>query len=155
MNNSFSKLALVIALAAGPTGCDSFDPEVGLVQAGACDPADSDPETDISFSRDILPVVIRADEDAGCSCHLPTSSFRIGVDLGGLDLSSYATLRDGGKNAGSDIIVPGDPCKSVLVQKASSAPPFGSRMPLYGPPYLSDGERQAIHDWIAEGAQNN
>jgi hypothetical protein len=39
-----------------------------------------------------------------------------------------------------------------LLQKIAEGPPFGSRMPLDGPPYL-DEERQAVlADWIAEGA---
>jgi hypothetical protein len=38
------------------------------------------------------------------------------------------------------------------VQKISAAPPFGARMPLDGPPFLSASQIQVISDWIAEGA---
>jgi hypothetical protein len=41
------------------------------------------------------------------------------------------------------------------VQKLESTPPFGSRMPLDGPPYLEDAEVLLIRDWIAEGALDN
>jgi hypothetical protein len=142
------------ALCAAAAACD-FDPDLGPVQAGSCDPADSDPDNDVSFVRDIVPILTRPDEEAGCSCHSPASSFRVGVDLGGLDISSHGTLLRGGQISGRDIIVPGDPCASILVQKVSSAPPFGSRMPLFGPPFLTGAEQSLIADWIAEGAENN
>ena len=48
--------------------------------------------------------------------------------------------------SGSNIVVPGRPCESVLLQKVGSAAPFGGRMPLNGPPFLNDDERQLIHD---------
>jgi hypothetical protein len=149
------RLAAVLTAATSASACDRIEPDVGPVQAGTCDPADSNPDVDISFSRHLVPVLTRADAEGGCSCHNPTSSFRIGVDLGGLSAASYDTLRQGGKNSGRDIIIPGDPCSSILVQKVSPAPPFGSRMPLFGPPFLSQDEQQAIRDWIAEGALNN
>ena len=75
--------------------------------------------------------------------------------MGGLDLTSYATLREGGVVSETDIVVPGRPCDSVLVQKISGSPPFGARMPLGGPPYLSEDEQQLVRDWIAEGARDN
>ena len=34
-------------------------------------------------------------------------------------------------------------------------PPFGSRMPLDGPPYLEDVDLELIGDWIVEGAHDN
>lgn len=146
-------LALIVTLVA-VAGCD-FDPDLGEVQAGSCNPADSDPDNDISFARDIFPLLNRPDMEAGCSCHNPANSFRIGVDLGGLDLSNHDTLLRGGQVSGPSIVIPGDPCGSLLVQKVSPAPPFGSRMPLFGPPYLTELEQQLIRDWIAEGAENN
>jgi hypothetical protein len=35
------------------------------------------------------------------------------------------------------------------------APPFGARMPLNGPPFLDERDRQLLADWIAEGADDN
>jgi hypothetical protein len=70
-------------------------------------------------------------------------------------MSSLTAMRRGGATSGSKIIVAGDPCSSVLAQKLSSAPPYGARMPLVGPPFWTDDEQQLLRDWIAEGAKPN
>lgn len=142
------------------TGClDAIEPlnaEVGEPVAARCIGADSDPDVSISFRADILPILTRNEPGvAGCSCHQPTSTNRIGIDVGGLDLSSFAGLSAGGVNSRGSVFVPGDPCNSVMVQKTGQGPPFGSRMPFNGPPFLTDTERQAVIDWIAEGANDN
>jgi hypothetical protein len=137
-------------------GClGAFEPDVGELRAGVCTPEDSDPAYDVSFTMDVFPLLERMPPEIGCGCHMPDSRRPIGIEIGGLDLSSYASLMRGGQQSGDTIVVPGDPCSSVLVQKLSSAPPFGSRMPSNGPPYLSPIERERIADWIAEGAHDN
>jgi hypothetical protein len=146
---------LIAGALSGLLACDDVVPQVGALQTGACDPRDSNPDQEISFTRHLLPVMTRPLGMGGCSCHLPQSAVSIGVELGGVNASSYDSLRRGGVNSGTRIIVPGDPCASIIVQKVSETPPFGSRMPLDGPPFLNAAERQALHDWIAEGAQNN
>ncbi len=132
--------------------CACFgDPEVGEPLAGECTGEDSDPEVDVSFGRDIRPLLDRSrDEGPGCSCHNRADNAASGLSMGSLQ-----ALMRGGMNSGADIIVPGDPCASVLLQKISAAPPFGARMPNNGPPFFSDEEIQTVHDWIAEGAQDN
>lgn len=147
----------LVALAVAPfAACFSdLEPDVGPRIAGQCDPSDSDSSRDVSFSRDLVPILTRAMPAAGCSCHQPSSPVRPGFELGGLDLSSYASLRRGGTNSGANIVVPNDPCASVIRMKISNAPPFGSRMPLSGPPHLTEAEEQLFHDWIAEGAHEN
>jgi hypothetical protein len=143
--------ALVVA-----AGCMSeVEPEVGEVRAGVCKSEDNDPEHDVSFEQEVLMLLQRTMGGPGCGCHLPTSPFRIGLEQSGLDLSSYEGVMSGGQNSSDDHVVPGDPCASVLVQKVSSAPPFGARMPSNGPPYLSLEERRLLHDWVAEGANDN
>jgi len=51
--------------------------------------------------------------------------------------------------------VAGRPCDSLLLQKLGPAPPFGSRMPMDGPPYLANEDLVQISDWIVEGANDN
>ena len=136
------------------SGCLLDAPDVGPPIAGRCNPVDSNTDQDVSFAVEILPI-FRRDNAPGCSCHQPSDGFRPGFELTGLDLSSYESLLRGGTNSGGQIVVPGSPCDSILVQKIGDAPPFGSRMPLSGPPYLTDRERQVIADWIAEGARDN
>lgn len=155
MSRGPGPILVAAALLALPLGSclGRVEPEVGEPVALECDPADSDPERDVSFDDDILPLLQRPPSAAGCSCHDPTQRSPIGLERSGLDLSGYRQLMRGGATSGTDIVVPGDPCESVLLMKVGDAPPFGSRMPLSGPPHLSPTEVQLVHDWIAEGAR--
>jgi len=148
--------ALAIALAIAPAGCMfDYDPDVGAPlprgdDAGGtsgCDNTDSDLAVATSFSIDVRPLMVRS--PGGCAtCHL-------GRMVSGLDLSSYESMRRGGINSGTRVIVASEPCGSILVQKLSRTPPFGSRMPFNGPPYFTAQEQLLVRDWIAEGAENN
>jgi hypothetical protein len=128
-------------------GCT--EPEVGAPARVACNGSDSNPAAVIDFGRDVATAILVGHCDR---CHTATGATPIGLSIGGLDLSSATSLRRGGVQGGTEIVVPRDPCASVLVQKISAAPPFGARMPLDGPPFLSASQIQVISDWIAEGA---
>jgi hypothetical protein len=150
--------AVILGVSIHCQGCVlvSLEPEVGEVRAGLCQPEDSDPATPVSWENDLLPLFKRANGTGGCSCHLPTNRRTSGIDIGGLDLSTFTNQMKGGKTSTSDtIVVRGDPCASVLLQKTTGAPPFGSRMPSDGPPYFTPSERALLSDWIAEGAHDN
>ena len=154
-------LPLAIALALGVcfSACvgviDPFDPEVGEPLFARCSSVDSDPDVELSYARDIRPIFLGYTAAPGCSCHMPGAMDPIGLQQSGLNLSTYDSLRSGGVNSQTAIVVEGDPCNSVLWQKISPGPPFGSRMPFDGPPFLDDITRQTIADWIAEGARDN
>jgi hypothetical protein len=145
-----SRLATTGCLVVLLTGCladTSLAPDVGGLAIGACNPEDSDPEVDVSYANDIAPII-----EARCvGCHTPG---RVGTNESALSLTSHGELVRGGLNSGGDIVVPGDPCVSILVQKLGEAPPFGSRMPRGGTP-LSRSDRRLIADWISEGANDN
>lgn len=144
----------LLGLAIAAAGCARLEPDVGPLLAGTCDDSDTNPATGVSFSAQIRPLLNRP--SGGCSCHMPEPGGPgTGTQLSGLNLSSWASLRAGGNNSGTQIVLGGQPCDSILYQKLSEAPPFGSRMPLDGPPYFSADELRLIHDWIAEGALNN
>ncbi len=134
---------------------DPLDPNVGEPLVARCSNVDSDPDRNVSYLRDISPLINGATGQPGCGCHLPTSADPIGLEATGLDLSSYAGIRAGGVNSLTSIIVPGSPCDSVLWQKVSPGPPFGARMPFDGPPFLDADTRRLLSDWIAEGARDN
>lgn len=150
----------VVALALGACDLVDYDPDVGPLQAEISSPVDggatmpgvgkcgdSNPSTTVSFSAQIRPLTQRS--PGGClGCHGASQT-------SGLALGSYEGLRRGGINTGTRIVVPGNPCESLLVQKLGLAPPFGARMPYNGPPYFSAEELQLVRDWIAEGARNN
>ncbi|MCL2450528.1 MAG: hypothetical protein FWD17_16390 [Polyangiaceae bacterium] len=136
--------------------CGEAVPETGTL-APACVDADSDPTADVPFASMIRPWMDRSETDPlahGCKrCHYASAPEPMGIELGGLDMTTLASLRRGGRTSGTNIVIPGKPCESVLVQKLrgdyGAAP---ARMPKDGPPYWPDNWIQAVSDWIAEGA---
>jgi hypothetical protein len=111
----------------------------------------------ISFANDIRPMIKRSASDPdskGCyPCHDGKAAKHVGVDLGGLDLSTLGKLREGGGTSGKNIVIPGNPKDSVLIQKLKGTYGIGTRMPKSGPPFWGDGEIAIVEQWIAEGAQ--
>jgi hypothetical protein len=131
---------------------DKLEPNVGPPLRSACENVVHDPSRAMSFATDVGPII----EEYHCrTCHTPTGTTPIGFEVSGLDLTSYDTLRLGGVRSGMQIVVPGQPCQSVILQKVSDGPPYGSRMPLDGPPYLGDDDLEVLSDWIFEGANDN
>jgi hypothetical protein len=149
-------LALVLAAGGMAQGCiAAVEPDVGALRAGACKPEDSDPEAAVSFKEEILPLFQRPNGMAGCACHQPGNRRTSGIDATGLSLLDYRSLMRGGNTSQDSIVVAGNPCTSLIVQKVSAAPPSGARMPPDGPPYMSPPEIALLSDWIAEGAHDN
>jgi hypothetical protein len=147
-------VALTGLAVAAIASCARLEPDVGPELAGACSNDTVHPEVTVSFSGQIRPLLNRM--PGGCACHMPTSAgLGPATQIVGLNLSSLTLLRAGGVTSGAQIVVAGEPCSSVIYQKTSDAPPFGSRMPLNGPPYMTPDEHQLLHDWIAEGANDN
>ena len=120
----------VLAVIAAQTLCgcldaiDPLDPQVGAALAPRCANQDSDPDNEVSFSIDLLPLFRGDTASVGCSCHLPDDDNPIGFEESGLDLSNYNGVRAGGVNSLTSIVVAGSPCDSVLWQKASPRPPI-------------------------------
>jgi hypothetical protein len=150
MRRALARTLALAAAAAVAGGCiDALDPKTGPAIAARCVDDDSDPGASVSFAKDIQPIF-----DMRCKfCHYPTGGAPIGLETTGLDLSSHAAVLAGA--AAGPVVVAGQPCASILYEKVSPGPPFGSRMPLNGPPFLTDAQLQLIHDWIAEGGLAN
>jgi hypothetical protein len=145
-----------LAALALTAGClDPVEPDVGEPLRPVCVDEDSDPETPVGFAEEIAAALLDRADLACVDCHSGGGDNPIGLHTSGLSLSSYASLRRGGDRSGDDIVLPGRPCESILLQKVGEAPPFGARMPLDGPPFLTVEERQLISDWIAEGANED
>lgn len=149
----------LLGLALLGAACNDVEPLVGPPRAGAGVDA-SGPLEDggaISFHRDIRPILDRLPNDPagpGCrACHYRTGATHVGLDLGGLDLTTLGSLREGGGTSGSKIVVPGAPEQSAIIQKLRGTYPFGTRMPKSGPPFLSEAEIDLIATWIAQGAK--
>lgn len=149
-------VALGLAVPFGATvGCGDIEPLVGAQrtsEGGVIDDAAT-----VSFARDIRPILNRLPSDPagpGCKlCHYRTQATHVGLDLGGLDLTTLGSLREGGGTSGSKIVVPGHPEESAIIQKLKGTYPFGTRMPKSGPPFLSEAEIDLISTWIAQGAK--
>jgi len=125
-----------------------LEPDVGPVIAGQCKNEDADPEVEVSFTDEVLPML-----QMRCGCHDPKGSGSA-IDTTSFSIGSWREVMRGGVKSGDKIVIAGDACGSVLVQKCSDAPPFGSRMPIGGP-YYTSGEMGIMRDWIIEGAHDN
>jgi hypothetical protein len=138
-------------------GCSAFDPHFGALQPEGQDDDAEAADDRVVFERDIRPLMDRAADDPegpGCArCHYSTAPLHVGFDLGGLDLATLGALRAGGATSGTDIVVPGDPGGSVLVQKLRGTHSFGARMPRNAPRYWNDEETGLVEQWILEGAE--
>jgi hypothetical protein len=150
--------ALALAVGLGTValgGCDQLDPQTGPTSV-ACSDTDSDPANPVSFAMQIRPLMDRSSTDPtghGClTCHYSTQPIHVCTDLTGLDVATLGALRQGGTISGANIIIPGKPCESALVQKLQGDYFEGLQMPKDGPPYWSQDEIQLVIDWIAEGA---
>ncbi|MSV36147.1 MAG: DUF1549 domain-containing protein, partial [Bryobacterales bacterium] len=93
----------------------------------------------IEFNRDVRPIL----SDKCYTCHGP------GKQMGTIRFDREEVAKhelSGGRHA----IVPGDPGKSLMVQRITATGP-GVRMPLNGEP-LSEREVAVIKKWIEQGA---
>lgn len=94
----------------------------------------------VDYNEEIQPIF-----NANCtSCH--GSSAQSGVNLTSYD----ATMSSVGTQYGQNIVVPGQPNNSPLVDKIEPSPQFGDRMPQGGA--LSEAQITLIRTWISEGA---
>lgn len=146
-------VAVTLVLAATAGCLEPLAPEVGEPLRVECRNEDHHPDVAVDFRRDIVDGIFRSVEYHCLTCHSESGDTPLGFYVGGLDLTSYDGLRAGGAQSGADIVIPGRPCDSVLYQKIYEGPPFGSRMPLDGPPYLDEEAAEMLADWIAEGAR--
>lgn len=157
----------VFLTAALLVGCSALDPNTGALQQPT-DVPDADGgdagETDnidpggVHFGQQIRPLMNRPGKGdptgRGCkSCHYSTEASHVGLDLGGLDLSTLGKLRMGGGSSGSRIVVAGKPAESVIVQALLGQYPYANRMPKNGNPYWTDEEIGLVKQWISEGAK--
>ena len=60
------------------------------------------------------------------------------------------------RKTGAIRVIPGDPENSYLVHKIEGRTGIvGARMPISGPPFLTDGQILILKRWIAQGAPRN
>ncbi len=130
---------------------------VGLTESG--DPAGGPS----GFAAQIQPIFdtncIRCHARGGIGFNATGGEQNNGLDL--TEGNSHGNLVDQVTFEAPDVaprwrVLSGEADSSYIVQKISSASPkVGSRMPLDGPPFLSQSEIQLIIDWIEQGAPDN
>lgn len=102
-----------------------------------------------SYAADVRPVLLY-----GCAlsgCHTGSSP------VSGFNQSTYAGLRAGGVNYGSNVVIPGDSTNSGIIREMRGTGIVG-RMPFGGPWQASgvpDSLIRTIGTWIEQGAQFN
>ncbi len=109
----------------------------GILIALAAAPALS-AEEPISFREHVAPILVRS-----ClGCHDSRKA------LSGLNMSTFALLKAGGKNGETDILEPGDPDASGLVEsvRPDASAPNKRRS-------LSDQEIRTLETWVKQGAK--
>jgi mono/diheme cytochrome c family protein len=115
---------------------------LAILVASAPAPAQDKKKPDaagVSFAKDVAPIL-----KASCSkCHDAKNK------KGSLDMTSYDTLKKGGK--GGAAFTAGDPDKSAIVTAISGDKPD---MPKKADPLKKD-QVDLIAKWIKEGAKNN
>ena len=145
-----ARAMLLSVLCAAAAGCDQklstlAGPTPGL------EPTFSSVQTQIFETTDV------AGRQACVNCHT-----NVGRNpSGGLNLL-HAVAYDqivnvaSARKAGAIRVIPGDPENSYLVHKIEGRTGIvGARMPISGPPFLTDGQILILKRWIALGAPRN
>lgn len=81
------------------------------------------------------------------------------LDMGHDQATAYAAIVSVASasakcGAGRQLVVPGDPARSLFYLKVGPTSPCGDRMPQGATP-LTDGQLEAVRSWIAAGAKND
>ena len=110
----------------------------------AQDSTKANPSTDVSFAKDVAPVLNKF-----CTtCHSSEEDHP-----SELFMDSYELLMKGGKHGKA--IVPGNSKESLLTQKMNDDPPFGKMMPPPRKPRPTPEQVALILAWIDQGAKKN
>ncbi|MEW5795510.1 MAG: Calx-beta domain-containing protein [Candidatus Zixiibacteriota bacterium] len=107
----------------------------------------------ISFAAQVRPLLQTSCAKLGF-CHGSSATPGGDMYLGGT--VTYALVISAtGTNTGGNVVVAGNSANSTLYTKTTDTPPFPSRMPYDGPPYLTLVQQNLIRDWIDQGALDN
>jgi hypothetical protein len=141
--------AALLALSIGSAACDESLPDI-------TGPTPDLVPTFTSIQNEIFSSSDSSGRAACTQCHNA-----IGRLFNGLDLSPQVSdanlvgVASRGK-VGAVRVIPGDPENSYLIHKLEGRPGIvGVRMPVVGPPYLTDGQILVIKRWIELGARND
>jgi len=106
----------------------------------ACPVIAAEPSKPASFREDVAPILVRK-----ClGCHNTKKA------ANGLDMTTFASLKKGGKLVGTEILQAEEPEASGLLESVSAT--AEPRMP-YKLPALADSEIRILTRWVKEGAK--
>ena len=136
-----------------------------LLTSAACDeklstlagPTPNLEPTFASIQREIFETTDSAGRTSCVTCHTNVGRNPSGgmILLHDLAYEQIVGVAARGK-PGATRLVPGDPDNSYIIRKVEGASDIaGRRMPLSGPPYLTDGQILILRRWIAIGAPRN
>lgn len=142
------RLALAMALVACLAGCAPGSGE-GLDANGR--PLSESPDVPLGPTLNSIQVNVLTPNCAIPGCHIGSTAplgLRLDEDnsfalLVGVPSAQVASLLR---------ISPGNPDTSYLIQKVEGTAAAGGRMPLNGPPFLSQATIDVIRQWITDGA---
>ena len=110
-----------------------------------------------SIQRDVFEATDSAGRSACTNCHTnvgrnPAGGQNLLHDLAYDQIVNVSSTQ----KPGTPRVLPGNPDGSYLVQKVEGRTGIsGRRMPLNGPPYLTDGQILILRRWIEIGAPRN
>lgn len=107
----------------------------------------------VSFASQVRPLLQTSCAKLGF-CHGSSSTPGGGLFLGA-PVTYSIVINATGTNTGGKVVRPDSSSASTLYTETTSNPPFGSRMPKDGPPYLDSAQQRWIRDWIDQGALDN
>ena len=114
--------------------------EAGLVVVFALSSQAFAADAPVSFREHVAPILVKS-----ClGCHNAKKA------SGGLNMTTFASFKKGGKSFGAEILAPGDPEASMLLE--SIGPDGQPRMPYKLPP-LPDAAIKTITAWVVQGAK--
>lgn len=148
--HTVGKMLFVFACVAAAAGCDQKLSSLGGPTPNL-EPTFSSVQSQIFETTDV------AGRQACVNCHT-----NVGRNpSGGLNLA-HAVAYDqivnvaSARKPGAIRVIPGDPENSYLVHKIEGRSGIvGARMPISGPPFLTDGQVLILKRWIELGAPRN
>ena len=141
--------AALLAVSIGSAACDESLPDI-------TGPTPNLVPTFSSIQSEIFSNSDSSGRAACTQCHNAVGRLFNGLDLSPqVSYNNLVGVASRGK-VGATRVIPGDPENSYLIHKLEGRSGIvGVRMPLVGPPYLTDGQILVIKRWIELGAPND
>lgn len=154
---SLLRILAIAALAAGVTACDESADDFNWTSLSGPTP-NLEPRF-LSIQQNIFEAPDSSGRVACTNCHTNVGRAPAG-NLNLLRDFAYDQLvnRSSGQRAGTPLVAPNNSAGSYLIEKlvaVPTAPIVGRRMPIGGPPFLTDGQILVIKRWIDTGAARN